>query len=451
MLKRRWTLLAGLTSALLVFWIDAQVNIPVLTTRLISFGIAALILVMTGAMTAVAENKRASSEFFVPDSLWVWSVSFSLVAGCASFLPVVFLDATMQAQDTERWWLRIMPMLALLVLAALAGWSRFQKSQDGAKVMRSWLTIGVAPPLLYAAGQLALTFKLGLELGFGDVLRISIATFAAPVFICGMCLAFAVLVTRRDASTKTEPRLASNAFYPIFALVASVVLSVAILDWRATRADIASRAAEWAFARQPAVSEQLVEQAIALMPHEQVYRRQLIFDLIGRAVADIQQLGGQPARYATVERNLRVAETQARETQQMFPRDPWAVLALANVLQVQALRLLRPMNPAGGLRATLEANQLFDLAHQMFPAQPLVFRNWAQLMFDQGNVRDAYLLLDLMEKLVPNELEPYAERITMARQVSDFLVVSSTLERARPMLDKKTFSQLQSVAGVQHN
>ena len=72
-------------------------------------------------------------------------------------------------------------------------------------------------------------------------------------------------------------------------------------------------------------------------------------------------------------------------------------------------------------------------------------------MFDQGNVRDAYLLLDLMEKLVPNELEPYAERITMARQVSDFLVVSSTLERARPMLDKKTFSQLQSVAGVQHN
>ena len=87
----------------------------------------------------------------------------------------------------------------------------------------------------------------------------------------------------------------------------------------------------------------------------------------------------------------------------------------------------------------------------MFPVQPLVLRNWAQLLFDQGNVPDAYQLLDLMEKLIPDKLEPYSERIIMARQVGDSAVVSATVERARAALPKGLFSRLLTVANAQQN
>ncbi len=168
------------------------------------------------------------------------------------------------------------------------------------------------------------------------------------------------------------------------------------------------------------------------MPYERYYRRQLVFDLLGRAVADIPQLAEFPARIPGVVRNLAAAETAARTAALLFPRDPWVVGALANVLQVEALRSLRPLDPAGGLRAAQEANQLFAHAHRMFPSEPLLVRNWAQLMFDQGNLPDAYRLLDVMEKLIPEDSEPYAERITMAKQAHDQATISATLaSRAR--------------------
>jgi hypothetical protein len=148
-------------------------------------------------------------------------------------------------------------------------------------------------------------------------------------------------------------------------------------------------------------------------------------------------------------RNLAAAETAARMAALLFPRDPWSVGALANVLQVQALRSLRALNPVGGLRAAQEANQLFAHAHRMYPSEPLVVRNWAQLMFDQGNLHDAYRLLDVMEKLIPEDSEPYAERITMAREAHDQVTISATLERARAALAPQAFSELLTVANAQ--
>ena len=444
-----WALLAGLTSALLVFWIDAQVNIPVLTTRLISFGIAALMLVIAGKMVA-GEADVARGESAAGDSLWVWGVGFSLVAACASFLPIVSPDATLQEQETQHWWRRAMPMLTVVVFALPAGWAQVRRSGGGGKAVRSLLAVALGLPLLYSAAHFALVSTLGSELSLSDVQRISIASFASPLFICGMCIALAMLAGRGAApATPARPRLRAVCF-SIFALAASV-LSVAYLDWRATRADVASWGAQWVSGQQPQLSEQLLEEAIRLMPYERFYRRQLIFYLLERAVADVQKLAGAPDRYPTLERNLAGAERQARETQRLFPHDPWSVLALANVLQVRALRLLRPHDRAGGANAAQEANQLFARAHQMFPVQPLVLRNWAQLLFDQGNVPDAYQLLDLMEKLIPDKLEPYSERIIMARQVGDSAVVSATVERARAALDKPLFSQLLTVANAQQN
>lgn len=446
----RWVLLAGLTSALLVFWFDAQVNIPVLTTRLISFAIAALILVMAEGMMRNAQD-GTGGESAASDSLWVWGVAFSLVAACASFLPIAIFDATTGAQDSQRWLLRVLPILSFLPVAALAAWARARESAGVSRsVARSWLAIAVGLPLFYAAWHFALMVKPDAGLSLSHVQRISIASYAGPLFILATCIFFAMLASRGTVLAANTPPLARVARFSVLVLAASVLL-VASVGWRATRADVASALAHRASAQQPHVSEQLVEEAIRIMPYEQYYRRQLVFDLLGRAVNDIRELGRAPDRYTTVARNLAVAEIRARETLRRFPRDPWAVLALANVLQIRGLRFLRPLDPAGGVAAAQEAHQLFAHAHQMFPAQPLLLRNWAQLLFDQGNLPDAYRLLDLMENLIPNELEPYSERIAMAKQINDYSVISATLERARGALGPQLFNQLLTVANAQQN
>ena len=357
----------------------------------------------------------------------------------------------MQAQVMERWWLRSLPLISFLLIAALAAWAHVRRNgRFNHRDCSSWVAVAIGLPVLYTAGHFVLMVKLGPELGSSDVLRISIASFASPVFIFGTCIGFAVLASRGIVLAANAPPLPRTARYSAFIVAASVLL-VASMGWRATWADVASRTAQWAAARQPHVSEQLLDEAIRIMPYERYYQRQLIFDLLARAVADIQQLGRTPDRYSMVDRNLAVATFQARETLKLFPRDAWSVLALANVLQVRALRFLRPLDPVAGESAAREANELFLLAHRMFPAQPLVLRNWAQLLFDQGSVQDAYRLLDLMEKLIPNELEPYYERMLMARQVNDITVISDLVARARSALEPRLFEQLLYVVKTQQN
>ena len=445
----RWALLAALISALLVFWVDAQVNIPVLTTRLISFAIAALVLILAEGIVR-GEGQYADSAPACGDSLWVWGVACSLVAACASCLPITFFDATAGVQEV-RWLRRALPILSLLFVAAFAAWGRARRSGGfSGGVVRSWLAVAVGLPFVYAAAHVALTVNVDSEPSLTHVLTIAIASVAGPVFIFWMCVVFALLAGRDAASMTNAPLISRAARLSIGAVAASVLL-VAALDWRATRADVASTLAQQASVKQPQLGEQLIEEAIRLLPFERYYRRQLVFDLLGRAVADIRKLDKAPERIPIVVRNLAAAETAARTASLLFPRDPWVVAALANVLQVEALRVLRPLDPAGGARAAQEANQLFAHTHRMFPSEPLLLRNWAQLLSDQGNIPDAYRLFDLMEKLIPHDPEPYSERIIMAKQANDYAEISDTLARARVALEPHLFSQLLTVANVQQN
>ena len=445
----RWVVLAGLVSALLVFWVDAQVNIPVLTTRLISFAIAALILIIADGIIR-SEGKDEGSEPAAGDNLWVWGGACSLVAACASCLPITLFDASTGVREVH-WLRRALPILSFLLIAALAAWGHGRRRGVlSGGVVRAWLAIAVGLPLIYAAAHYALIVRSDSELGLNHAQSISIASVAGPAFILGMCIAFAVLATRSAALVTNAPPMSRAARLWICAVAASVVL-VAALDWRATRADVASSLAQQAAVKQPQLGEQLIEEAIRLLPYERYYRRQLVFDLLGRALAGIRKLDEAPDRIPAVVCNLAAAEAAARTAALLFPRDPWVVAALANVRQVQALRVLRPLDPAGGLRAAQEANQLFAHTHLMFPTEPLLLRNWAQLLFDQGNMPDAYRLLDLMEKLIPHDPEPYFERITMARQVSDYATISETLARARIALKPHFFSHLLSVAKEQQN
>jgi tetratricopeptide (TPR) repeat protein len=435
-------MLAGLVSSLLVFWVDAQVNIPVLTTRLISFAIAALILVV--ADDIVRRDSTGSELDSAPaDNIWVWGVGCALVATLASCLPVSLLDPHTNTQDVH-WLRRAAPVLALVCATTMFA---CQRAHRISAAMSIWPVIA-GTLLFYTACYYALVMLPNPELGIGQVRTISIASCAGAVFIFAMCIACAHYSVKRDVPSADTP-LDSRTARWLAVTVAAAVFFVANLNWRAVQADVASALAHQAVAKQPQLGEQFIEESIRLLPHERYYRRQQVFDLLGRAVADIRSLDKAPGRVPIVIRNLAAAETAARAAVQLFPRDPWVIVALANVLQVEALRALRPLDPAGGLRAAQEADQLFAHAHLMFPSEPLLLRNWAQLLFDQGGVPDAYRLLDLMEKLIPNDPEPYSERIVMADQISDYITIRETLARARVMLEPNEFGKLRTVAKQQ--
>ncbi len=111
-----------------VFWVDAQVNIPVLTTRLISFAIAAFILIMAdGFPRNAVEN--AGSESAPEENLWVWGVACSLVAGCAICLPVFVFDAGTGVQEAHGCDVRCRYCRSCFI-AAWAAWSHARRDRQ---------------------------------------------------------------------------------------------------------------------------------------------------------------------------------------------------------------------------------------------------------------------------------------------------------------------------------
>jgi tetratricopeptide (TPR) repeat protein len=283
------------------------------------------------------------------------------------------------------------------------------------------------------------------------VQMLSAISMMAPISIFLMTLGFA-WITKPCTPTSNAPPRAKTLHYFATIVLTALVVWVAAQGWRATVADISAAVAQSATSKnQSALGEELIEQAVSIMPYERRYRRQQIFDLLGQAATDIRALKLDPARYPAVARNLSIAEDKARESLWKFPRDPWALLALANVLQFRALHLLRPFDQAMGERAAKEAREVFTRAHEMFPSQPLLLRNWAQLEFDEGQYRQTSHLLDLMESLIPGEIEAYSERIALSRQLGDFATIADTLDRASRTLDPKSFAHLKNVASMQQN
>jgi O-antigen ligase len=454
----RWVLLAGLTAALLVFWMDAQVNIPVLTTRLISFAIAALVLIIADGIIRGA-GEESDFAFATDANLRVCGVVCALVAACAGFLPATSFSAgvSMPEMHSLR---RVLAIIAFLMIAAFAawGWARRSAGANGG-VAQAWPAIVAGAPLFYAAAHHALVVSPGAALSLNHVQTVAIASFAGPACILAACIACAWLAVRGVALAAVgNSSPVSRAGRWSIAVIAVLVFLVAAQAWRATQADVALRLASKVSPNQAQLGEHLIAEAVRLLPYERHYRRQLVFERLGRAVAEIRNLNEAPpralevaARGAAVVDTLNAAERAARTAALLFPRDPWVVVALANVLQVAALRVLRPLDPGGGLRAAQEADALFSRVHRMFPGQPLFLRNWAQLRADQGDLAAAYRLLDQMESLIPNEPAPYVERIAIAKQAIDFKVFSETLARAKTMLDPQAFAQLRAVAKWQQD
>jgi hypothetical protein len=340
-------------------------------------------------------------------------------------------------------------LLSFLPVAGYAVWTRVTQTGSHNRSMATiWLALAAACPVLYLALHFALLVESGPELDLAHVERIALGSFACVPFILAMCLLYAAPI-RRHAIPRVQAFARVSAKGLSVGMLAALVGATAAAQWRSTRADVASGLAHRTVAKQPDLSQRFVEAAIDALPYERYYQRQLVFNLLAHAIADIKQLGKSPERYANVEGALQRAEAAARTLLSKFPRDPWSVVALANVRQVQGLRFLRPLAPAAGAAAAAEADALYARAQRMFPVQPLLLRNWAQLKFDQGDAAGAFKLLDAMETLLPHELDAYAERITLAGQMADSKMISAVLARAETALDELRYQQLLAVAKAQ--
>ena len=437
-----WALLAGLTASLLIFWMDAQVNIPVLTTRLVSFGVAALILALAGAMSPALQEEAAPSSGALP-----WAMVFPLVAACASFLPAVILDAGMRVQETERWWLSGIPIGFLLAFGVFHEWLRLPVSPYRLRELGQWIGVVLGLLAVYLVCHWALIPRPGPTIAHHEALRLAAVASLGSATILVLCLALVWHEERRSGvgSEAIVCRSRLVVALPAFALAALA----AVFAWTAIKADVGSTVAMWTASKQPDVSDRILLETIAAMPHERQYQRQRTFAFLARAMDDIKGLGARPEGYSRIRLGLDAAERQARESVRQFPHDPWIILALANALQIRALPVIRPMAPAEGRQAALEADESFARAYELFPNQPLLLRNWAQLRFNEGDIWGAYRLLDRMESTIPNEVEPYQERIGMARQLGDASTIRDTIERAGKSLDRSRLDKLLAVAPMQ--
>jgi len=436
-----WVLLAGLTASLLVFWLDAQVNIPVLTTRLISFGIGGLILAVAAMLLASQKPESNEVPGIAPDGSW--ALVLPLVAACASFLPAMLLDASLHPQGLGRWWLCALPIGLLLVFGAWHAWIRRLPDTPGVRALTQGLVPALVAAVIYALGHWALTKRIGPVILESDVGRLALLGSFGGLFLLGLCL----LRARKTASSGVTDGMRGRW------LAASPILLLAMaagwFSWVAIRADVASGLANWASKGQPEVSDRILLAAIGAMPHERHYQRQRTFEHMGRAMAEINRRGVSAESFASIRGHLEEAERQARASVAMFPGDPWIILALANTLQIRGLAVLRPLAPAEGLAAAQEADRLFARAYEISPNQPLLLRNWAQLRFNEGDFWGAFRLIDRMEDVIPNEVEPYSERIEFLKHINDLDGIHLTLVRAGSRLDPAKMAELHTVAGLQ--
>lgn len=439
-----WLLLAGLTTSLIVFWLDAQVNIPVLTTRFICFAIAGMILALATRSGSREEPPRVegTSTLLLP----AWGLTVTLVATIAGLFPLVYSDGGGATGEVRRWWLAFFPLGALIVAGGAYLATRERRPDN---VPRYWLGFAAIVPTIYAACHWLLAMPLAPELTEAAVGRLVVGTSVAPLFIlaAGLFLAWKIH-DRVPAQTGTSANSASGRPSALAAISLFAGLLIAGTAWLAIRADIGASVATWTASKQPQLSEEVLGRVIRLAPHERQYQRQLVFHHLGRALEAIRDPQAKLDSFPAIRRDLEAAEDQARNSVKRFPGDPWIILALANVRQIQALPVIRALIGAEGMRAAEEADQLYEKAYEIFPNQPLLLRNWAQLRFNEGDRQSAYRLLDSMERIIPHETEPYFERVIYARLLGDESVASNTVERARTKLPGPKFAKLSTDLGL---
>jgi len=497
-LDRDWLLLTGLTAALLVAWLDAQINVPVIVTRVATFVLAAAVWVQArrigqragvsgaGPLGEGGQAKPAQPATVLredaPSTSTGWLAAIGLIAALSSFFGIA-LDDRVQGPGVGLWFLKVPGIVVFASFAAAVAWigARYDQVPLG-MAMRRFLLWLVLPPALFCVG--ILVFGAAVEASAAAALPYWVGALSA--WPAGMLLllcvwrasplgrdkpdsthASALASARRKGKAGRQALpvpLSGHARSPVYQPAAvrgtlptfvrlvpagAVLCLAAWFSWQQIVADVAYNLAEWARRTgRLEIRALFLGMALHKMPHERQYLRPHIFDALESAAIRLPE-ARSTAALGAVDSDLHRAESWARRALAQYPKDPWLVLALANVRQHQGLSILASAASEGGTPAIVEARQLYARAMLLYPAQPLIYLGLAQLEFDQGNLVAAYQQLDRMEQLIPASPVPYRERILVARAASDQGQIEAALLRASRKLSPEDVAVLRSVAMLQ--
>ena len=449
-------LLAALACALIGSWIESQVGVPTISTRLLCAVYAALILLLSVESLdekpavvapvapllepAAAPRKRKRSQAaaalatqripaFRP-TLAGWATGLALIVATAAYFPPLS-GSVIHPPSPARLHLIIVPLLILIVAGAVFAWKEARRIEAAPiDALTRFLLWTAVPWFIFILGYAQIGARIAgavdAELGqrINDLLLFSFGAYPIMVFALGLALYRAD--PRRSVAGRSRPW-------------ASVALGLSVLGCAATywlamtdvRADTYAKLAAWAQSLnriEPATA--FLKTATEMLPQERRFSGTYAARLVERSAADLGNLPGKPALAPDILARLATAEKALERGLQVAPRDPWVSFAYANVHQFQGISLLENHLPKGERARHVElARQYFGIARAQFPGHPWILRNWAQLEIDLGNRAVAYQKFDEMEKLDPQNISVYSERLRFTRAYGDHAVAIEALRR----------------------
>ena len=472
-------LLAALVCALIGSWIEVQVGVPTISTRLTGAVYAALILLLgldvftaksapaanaaaaasggapaaatpaatPAAKPAIAQPRKriqaaaartrartparsSAAARISPATVAGWSTGLALMVATAAYFPPLSGNV-IHPPSPQRLHLIIVPLLALLGAGAVVAW--FEARRTGAAAMDAltrFLLWSVLPWFGFMLGYA----QIGAAIrGAGDALvgqRIN----ALLLFSFGayplMVLALGLGLYRMDGGNHAL-RLGRPAALAALGLTLAAGAAAYWIAMYDVRADTYAKLANWAQNHnRPEANASFLRNAVELIPQERRFTGSLAARLTEQSSKDLATVHANAALAPAILAQLAQAEKLLAQSYQVAPHDPWVTFAYANVHQFLGLRQLEAHQPKGERERHMAlARRYFGEARAQFPNHPWILRNFAQLEIDAGDRPAAYAKFDLMEQLDPQNTGVYLDRLRFTHAFGDHAIAVAALRR----------------------
>ena len=431
----------SLVCALIGFWIDSQVGVPSITTRLLcAFYAAVVIVLMLGLLAppaggtvvpATASPKEAQLD--VPLHGWVVALALSVLTA-AYFPPTLGMAA--QAPSLARLDLIIVPMAALLAFGGIAAYQEGQRlGLRWAALFPRFLAAALVPSGIFVIAYLSWGSDIqgAADAVAGERINSLLAFVLFAFMTLALVLALRLAAALPEAPARRVPGTIASGWLAWFWLGFGVVACAGV-GWgalRELRADTYVKLAEWSqTSNRPEAADFYAQKALETLPQERRLASTQAIRLTTRAWQEVSQLPpgakASPQTMALIDEARRLALANVERA----PRDPWATMAAANVHQFLGLGMLETtVGRDARLGYQNTAAGLFEIAFKQFPVHPMVLRGWAQLEFDRGDRKAGYTRFDQMEQQDPHYPAVYAERLRFTKAFGDHDVAVAALNK----------------------